>query len=223
MLYPSHRAASDFFLPRHVTPSRQPSCSAPRRVYTRSFTTPEHHPPPTRPPRRVTFDLPYTGAAPGDDVELEGAGPSAGCSTAGMTSVCEVAGVASWLRSRRQANNKEAFRVKTSVSSVSLTRRYSGSSVAGVLPPSPVQSVPPARRGAAIDANRLPPTVGPAAGPTCSSTAASQALLRACRDGDEDALSELLTSRAPLLQPADVNCCDSTGRVRINISESNHQ
>ncbi|XP_059472256.1 espin-like [Neocloeon triangulifer] len=257
ILYPAHKSPSEMFLPR--TPLKVAPV-APRRVYTRSLTTPPGAVSaaaaaaaaavlPSRPPRRVTFDLSCgtTGGAAGElgNQQHNGGGTQQQQQQqAGANSVSDIAGVSNWLRSRRHNANKESFRIKIAVNSVAdlLRRRFSSvhcsfnnninnhilqlSNANNKVFSGVVQQANGLRRFssiAAIDAKKLPPTVGPP--PTASNgggcfaatSAAAISLVRCCREGDEAALQDLMTGANGLqLQPSDVNTYDNSGRTPVS-------
>ncbi|CAB3368260.1 Hypothetical predicted protein, partial [Cloeon dipterum] len=245
ILYPTHKSPSEMFLPR-TTPLKVAPV-VPRRVYTRSLTMTT--PPeavsavvddasvlPSRPPRRVTFDLSGSttnGAAGELGNQHGGCGGNGTQQQAGANSVSDIAGVTNWLRSRRHNANKESFRIKIAVNRRFSSVHCSFDNVINnnnnfILTQSNRNQVNGQHKGsglrrfssiAAIDAKKLPPTVGPP--PTASNgggcfaatSAAAISLVRVCREGDESGLQELMTGANGLqLQPSDVNCFDSSGR-----------
>ncbi|XP_065340643.1 photoreceptor ankyrin repeat protein-like isoform X2 [Cloeon dipterum] len=248
ILYPAHKSPSEMFLPR-TTPLKVAPV-VPRRVYTRSLTMTT--PPeavsavvddasvlPSRPPRRVTFDLSGSttnGAAGELGNQHGGCGGNGTQQQAGANSVSDIAGVTNWLRSRRHNANKESFRIKIAVNRRFSSVHCSFDNVINnnnfILTQSNRNQVNGQHKGsglrrfssiAAIDAKKLPPTVGPP--PTASNgggcfaatSAAAISLVRVCREGDESGLQELMTGANGLqLQPSDVNCFDSSGRTPVS-------
>ncbi|XP_063224109.1 uncharacterized protein LOC134531935 [Bacillus rossius redtenbacheri] len=120
--------------------------------------------------------------------------PPAGGSTGAARAAPQVAGVDSWLRSRCGA--ADGSRATATATAGGAARPHHDTSRY--------------RKGT------LPPTEhAAAAGPL----EAAQAVIRAARDGDEEALTALL--RRPAGQPqADLNCVDSSGRTAVSHAAS---